>query len=137
MKLSWDEYFILLANTVKLRSPDPKTQVGCVLVSMKNHRILSSGYNGLPSGFDETKIDWMDRPQVYKHIIHAESNCLLYADSKFEDTVLYTTLSPCNNCVKTLAAARVRRIVFLDKYRDYATTKELCKEFGIVLEEYK
>jgi dCMP deaminase len=136
MRITWDEYFIKMANVAKLRSPDPKTKVGCILVSMKDHRIISSGFNGLPAGIPEDIIDWIDRPTVYKHIIHAESNCLLYANSQFEDTVLYTTLSPCINCVKILASSKVRRIVYVDKYRDFEETNELCKLYNIDIQQF-
>jgi len=84
-----------MCNIIKLRSKDPKKQVGCCLVSDDN-RILSSGYNGLMTGANDD-INWSDRKLVHSLILHAEANCLLYSLSKFENSKLYSTLSPLVN----------------------------------------
>jgi dCMP deaminase len=136
MKPSWDTYFMELAEVIKIRSPDPKTKVGSVLVSLKNKRIIGSGYNGLVSGVDETLIDWNDRETVTKLIIHAEMNTVLYSHSQFENSVLYTTLSPCQNCLKMLAASHIKKIIFKEKYRDFEEVKRLCRFYNIELQEY-
>jgi dCMP deaminase len=125
-----------IAQAVKLRSPDPKIQVGAVLVSLKDHRIISSGYNGLPSGCNEN-IDWKNRDYVHDVIIHAEMNCLLYAESKFSETILYSTLSPCKDCIKILAASNIKKIVYHQEYRDVSQVKQLCKLFNIEFKQYK
>ena len=52
--LGWDEYFMLLAITASLRSKDPKTKVGCVIVDEDNHQV-GMGYNGFIPGIDETR----------------------------------------------------------------------------------
>jgi dCMP deaminase len=132
----WDTYFMNIADVVKTRSPD-RTKVGAVLVSLKDHRIISTGYNALSSGIDEASIDWTNREQVYKHIIHAELNVLLYSQSKFEDAVLYCTLSPCKDCVKLLSATKIKKVVYREEYRDFHESKELCDFFQIELEKYE
>ena len=132
----WDTYFMNIADVVKTRSPD-RTKVGAVLVSLKDHRIISTGYNALSSGIDEASIDWANREQVYKHIIHAELNVLLYSQSKFEDAVLYCTLSPCKDCVKLLSATKIKKVVYREEYRDFPESKELCDFFQIELEKYE
>ena len=55
--LSWDEYFMGVAKLSGLRSKDPNTQVGCCIVSQDN-KILSMGYNGLPSGCSDDEFPW-------------------------------------------------------------------------------
>lgn len=132
-RISWDQYFMNIADVVKTRSLDPKTQVGAVLVSLKDNRIISTGYNSLCSGMDDTSVDWSDREYVHKIVIHAETNAILYAQSKFEDAILYTTLSPCKDCIKLLSATKIRKIIYKDEYRDIEQVRELCKFFKIEL----
>jgi dCMP deaminase len=123
-----------IAHTVKLRSHDPKTKVGSVLVSLSDNRIISTGYNGLPSGINEKEIDWNNRDENLRNkIIHSEINTLLYANSRFENTILYTTLSPCIDCIKVLAATNVKKIYYDNEYKDFFKVKELCCFFGIDL----
>jgi dCMP deaminase len=130
MRPSWEEYFMNIAHQVKLRSPDTKRKVGAVMVSLNDKRIISCGYNGLVKGIDDN-IDWEDREFVHSVIIHAESNCILYASSKFENSVLYITTSPCSNCIKLIAAANIKQIYYNEPYRDIELVKKLCKFFDI------
>jgi len=131
----WDEYFLLMCDTIKLRSKDPKRKVGACLVSMKDNRIISTGYNGLKKGSDD-KIDWLDRQLVHSLILHAETNVLLYSNSKFEDSILYSSLSPCLSCIKLIAASNVKKIIFKEKYKDYFLVKEICDFYNIEFIQY-
>lgn len=135
--ISWDEYFMSIANVVKLRSKDPKTKVGAVLVSMKDNRIISTGYNSLKAGLNDKLIDWNDRIMLKDIIIHAETNAILYAQSRYEDSILYCTLSPCNECIKLLSATHIKKIIYESEYRDFIKTKELCEFFKIELIQYQ
>lgn len=131
MRVSWDEYFMRIADVVKIRSLDPKTQVGSVLVSMKDRRILSTGYNSIGAGLDDDKIIWTDREYVHSIVIHAEMNVLLYAKSSFEDSILYTTLSPCVGCMKLLSASKIKKVIYKDEYKDIEVSKKLAVFFNI------
>ena len=133
--MNWNEYFMNIAKMVSLKSKDTKRQVGAILVSQKDNRILSTGYNGLPSHINDN-IDWNNRELVHSMIIHAEMNCILYASSKFENCILYSTLSPCKDCIKIIAAANIKQIIYLDDYKDLSVSKELCKKFNIKLVSY-
>ena len=138
-RIPWHEYFMNIAETVKSRSLDPKTQVGAVLVSQNDNRIISTGYNSLPSKIDRKlkySIDWNDRESIRPLVIHAETNAILYAQSKFENSILYTTLSPCSDCIKLLSAAKIKTIVYKDEYRDFTQSKTLCALFDISLVKY-
>lgn len=137
MRISWDEYFMNIANVVKTRSLDPKTQVGAVLVSLKDNRIISTGYNSVCAGLNDTLIDWTNRDYIHQIIIHAELNAILYAQSKFEDAILYSTLSPCKDCIKLLSATKIRKIIYRDEYKDIHKVKELCDFFKIELIKIK
>jgi dCMP deaminase len=133
---SWDEYFLLLCNVIKLRSKDPKRQVGACLVSLKDNRIISTGYNSLKQGVNDN-IDWSNRELVHSLVLHAECNVLLYSKSNFEDSILYCTTSPCCDCIKSIAAANVKKIIYLEKYKDIEKVTNICNFYNIELVEYK
>lgn len=133
--MNWNEYFINIAKIIALKSKDKKRQVGAILVSEKNNRILSTGYNGLPANTNDN-IDWNNRELVHSMIIHAEMNCILYANNKYENSILYSTLSPCKDCIKIIAAAKIKKIIYLEEYKDLLISKELCKKFNIELVKY-
>lgn len=126
-----------LADVVKTRSLDPKTKVGSVLVSLKDKRIISTGYNSIPAGLDDSSIDWSDREYIHTIIIHSEMNSILYANSRFEDSVLYTTLSPCCDCMKLLSCAKIKKVIYKNEYRDIEKSKELALFFGIEMVMYR
>ena len=78
--LSWDEYFMGLAHLSAMRSKDPSTQVGAVIVSGE-HRVVSIGYNGFPNGCSDDEFPW-DREgdfgaTKYPYVVHAELNAIL------------------------------------------------------------
>jgi len=129
--ISWDDYFMDLAQIVKEKSKDPRVKVGAVLVSNKDHRIVSTGYNGLKSGIDESVLDWTNRDQVKDLIIHAEENAILYARGDYSDSTLYITTSPCCSCIRLISAVNITRIIYEDSYKDILKSKELAKIFGI------
>lgn len=133
--MNWNEYFIQIAKIVALKSKDTKRQVGAILVSEKDNRILSTGYNGLPANIND-EIDWNNRELVHSIIIHAEMNCILYANNKYENSILYSTLSPCKDCIKIIAAAKIKKIIYLEEYKDLSISQDLCKKFNIELIKY-
>lgn len=136
-RISWDQYFMDMANVVKTRSQDRK-KVGAILVSNVDKRIISTGYNGLCTDISQEAIDWNDRELVKKLCIHAEANCILYSQSRFEDSTLYCTLSPCIDCIKLISATKIKRIVYLEKYKDIYDVETLCKTYWnhISLEQF-
>jgi dCMP deaminase len=119
---TWNQYFMNIAEIIKTRSPDPSKQVGCVLVSGNDNRIISTGYNGLSANVSEFLFDWGDRDKIHQVIIHAEANCLLYSESRFpsyENLVLYSTLSPCIECLKLIRACGIRKIYYHEPYKNF------------------
>lgn len=134
MNISWDEYFMNICHAVKLRSKDPKKQVGSCLVSNDN-KIISSGYNGLRAGANDN-INWEDRDLVHSLILHAEINVLLFSDSKFSNAKLYTTLSPCKECIKIIACSNINKIIYDSKYKDYNIVKNICEFYNIELVQF-
>jgi len=94
-----------------------RRQVGAVLA--KEGRILSIGYNGLPKGY---KTNDCEHNNITKDIvIHAESNALAFAGKygiSTKDCDLYVTLSPCIECSKIIIQHGIKRVVYLDEYKD-------------------
>ncbi|MDR0850485.1 MAG: dCMP deaminase family protein [Christensenellaceae bacterium] len=123
--ISWDEYFMALAQLSGMRSKDPSTQVGACIVSDDN-RILAVGYNGAPNGFKDENFPWSREGSrlntKYPYVCHAEMNAVLnYRGNhrEFEKAKLYVALFPCNECAKIIIQSGIKEVVFLsDKYKD-------------------
>ncbi|MBR1478758.1 MAG: dCMP deaminase family protein [Lachnospiraceae bacterium] len=119
--LTWDEYFMGVAQLSGMRSKDPSTQVGACIVSDKN-KILSMGYNGFPNGCSDDDFPW-DREgeeleTKYPYVTHSELNAILnYRGGSLEGTKLYVSLFPCNECAKAIIQAGIKTVVYdSDKY---------------------
>ena len=119
-----------LAIAASLRSEDPYVQVGsCIL--RKDMSVASVGYNGAPSGIE---IDWSDRDERRKRVVHAEINALRYVKPN-EGFILACTLLPCSPCVQTIAAHGIKHIIYKDVYQMDPLALTLCEEFKIGLHE--
>jgi len=129
-RLSWEEYAMRLAFTASERSEDPYVKVGaCGL--RKNRSVCSLGYNGSPPGIE---INWNERDERRKRVLHAEINMLRYTKVGECDLVA-VTMCPCGECVKSLAAYGVKKIVFRHLYDKDTFGLTLAKEFGICIEQ--
>ena len=128
---SWDQYFMDIAKVVATRSPDDKTQVGCVVVDI-NNRIVSTGYNGTPPGFDDSFIDWFSKDKM-PFILHAEMNSILYAKQELTDCILYCTLGPCLDCLKHIKQVGIRKVIYLEDCKMIIEAKNLAKCFNVEL----
>ena len=122
--ISWDEYFMGVAKLSGMRSKDPNTQVGCCIVSQDN-KILSMGYNGLPTGCSDDVFPWAREGEdpletKYVYTVHSELNAILnYRGGSLEGAKLYVSLFPCNECAKAIIQAGIKTIVYdCDKYAD-------------------
>lgn len=108
----WDQRFLDVATLVSSWSKDPGTTVGAVLVNNKN--ILATGYNGFPSGIEDTKERYDDREVKLAYTVHAEVNALLNAaknGAKVEGSTLYVTFHPCVNCAAAIIQGGVKKVV--------------------------
>ena len=92
---TWLQYGVELAKTASLRSEDPFVQVGCCLLREDNS-VASLGYNGAPPGID---INWSDRDERRRRVIHAETNALRFIKPG-EANRMFVTLMPCPDCLK-------------------------------------
>lgn len=125
---SWDEYFLNITKEVSKRSTCLRRQVGAILVMDKH--ILTTGYNGAPSGLqhcldigclrEQLKVPPGERHELCRGL-HAEMNALLQASRygiKISGATLYTTTYPCSLCAKMLVNAGIQRIVTITDYPD-------------------
>ena len=142
--ISWDEYFMGVAELSAMRSKDPHTQVGCCIVS-EDHKILSMGYNGFPRGCSDDDFPWeREGPPLenkYFYTTHSELNAILnYRGGSLEGASLYVTLFPCNECAKAIIQAGIREIVYdSDKYENEPSTiasKRMLKAAGVSIRKY-
>ena len=147
--LSWEEYFMAVAQISSMRSKDPSTQVGAVIVDSDN-RILSIGYNGLPNGCSDSEFPWNSEPENDSeeakinvknyYVVHAELNAILnYKGESLKGTTLYVTLIPCYECAKAIIQSGIKKIVYLN-FRDYFTNKatfKMLKSAGVEIVQYK
>lgn len=127
---SWEQTFMEIALTMRKRSKDPKTQVGALIVSEDN-RILSSGYNGTPVGFDDDNFPWgkdMNNPleNKYYFVIHAERNTILNYRGNMRDlynSTCYVTHYPCIECAKEIAQSGIKNIIYYEDKGDQLNTE--------------
>ena len=134
MRKSWDEYFMEIAEIVKTRSTCLRRQVGAVIV--KDNRIITTGYNGAPSGLrhctDIGGIQSGTRAELC-YAIHAEQNAIIQAAKvgvSTEGATIYITLQPCVICAKMLVNAGIMRIVHRGEYPD-PLSQSILAEAGI------
>ena len=109
--MNWDEYFIKIAETVALKSKDPSSKMGCVIVD-KNKRVVSLGYNGMLQGADESKMTLSERPMKYYFAIHSEMNALIFAKRDLTNCTVYNLVATCENCLKYCLQAGIKRFVY-------------------------
>lgn len=106
-----------------------RKQVGALIV--KDRMIISDGYNGTPSGFENDCEDCNGETQWY--VLHAEANAILKvarSTQSAEGATLYLTLSPCKECSKLILQAGISRVVFINPYKDQSGV-EFLKSAGI------
>ena len=120
--INWDEYFMGVALLSSMRSKDPRTQVGACIINDKK-RIVGIGYNGFPYGVDDDDFPWDKEGEwidtKYPYVVHAEPNAILNSTVSLENSTLYVTLFPCNECAKLIIQSGIKEVVFMeDKYHD-------------------
>ncbi|SFI85564.1 dCMP deaminase [Kaistella treverensis] len=108
-----------------------RKQVGALIV--KDRMIISDGYNGTPSGFENCCED--DNGKTQWFVLHAEANAILKlagSTQSAKGATLYLTLSPCKECSKLILQAGIRKVVYIDEYSDEDGI-EFLKNHGIEL----
>ncbi len=122
--ISWEDYFMAIAQLSAKRSKDPNTQVGACIVNAKK-RIIGIGYNGFPTGCDDDQLPWGREGEYldtkYPYVCHAEMNAITNSSNKpeLDGATMYVSLFPCNECAKLIVQVGIKEVVYLnDKYHD-------------------
>ena len=137
----WDIYFLLEALLISTRSKDPSTQVGAIIVK-PDKRIVSKGYNGLPSKMEDDYIHYNNRELKYDTIIHGEENALIFAKQNLDDCILYTwPFLPCSRCASKMIQAGIKRVVAprndVERWeKNLSLSKKSLIECGVTVTEY-
>lgn len=159
MKKEWKSSFMKMALEVSTHSTCIRLQIGCLIV--KGNRIISMGYNGVPSGHkhcndyfneeysvpikcefrkDHPEFDNMHKVFSDEKELHAEQNAISFAARngiETDNTVLYTTMSPCNNCSKLIIAAGIKEVFYLEEYDRSIKGIALMEESGIFVVKWE
>lgn len=116
-QLKYDKAYLRMALEWGKLSHCKRRQVGAIIV--KDRMIISDGYNGTPSGFENSCEDEEGYTKWY--VLHAEANAILKVASSTQSckgATLYITLSPCKECSKLIHQAGITRVVYIQEYKD-------------------
>lgn len=123
-QLKYDKAYLRMAREWAKLSYCQRKQVGAIIV--KDRMIISDGYNGTPTGFENFCEDEEGYTKWY--VLHAEANAILKVAASTQSckgATLYITLSPCQNCSKLIHQAGIIRVVFSNAYKDLSGVKFL------------
>lgn len=115
----YDQTYLKMALEWSKLSHCKRKQVGALIV--KDKMIISDGYNGTPSEFDNCCED--ENGMTKWNVLHAEANAILKVASSTQsckNATLYITLSPCKECSKLIHQAGFKRLVYAEAYKDYS-----------------
>lgn len=129
----FDVRYLEMARIWAKNSYCQRRQVGALIV--KDKVIISDGYNGTPSGFENTCEDETGHSKPY--VLHAEANAITKvarSNNSSEGATLYITASPCIECAKLIIQAGITRVVFDELYR-ISDGIDLLKQAGIEVQQ--
>ncbi len=146
----WDNYFMTMAYLVSMKSKDPSTRVGAVIVG-PDKEIRSTGYNGLPRGVTDKRERYENKDFKYLAGNHAEENailnCVLMGVSA-RGCSLYTPWIPCAKCSKSIIQTGIREVIYdvnfpgndpeyQDSWKDsMAIAHEILNEAGVLVRDF-
>jgi dCMP deaminase len=129
----FDEKYLRMAKIWSTNSYCKRRQVGALLV--KDNMIISDGYNGTPSGFENVCED--ENGVTKPYVLHAEANAITKiarSGNSANGATLYVTASPCMECSKLIIQSGIKRVVYCDDYR-LEDGINLLKRAGIEVEK--
>jgi dCMP deaminase len=109
----WDDYFFTILDTVKAKSKDQSTKIGCVIVR-PDHSIASTGFNGFPRGCRDDTPQRHERPEKYFWFEHGERNAIYNAarnGTALDGCTLYVGAIPCMDCARAIVQSGIRVVV--------------------------
>lgn len=130
-RMDWHEYFMSVALLVSLRSPSFKLKVGSVIV--KDNRVISSGYNGYPTGAPHESI-YRDNHEI--NTIHSEQNSISDSAKRgvsIDNGTIYITHFPCINCCKYIISSGIRTVIYLEDYNNDILVNDLFRQANVIV----
>lgn len=134
-QLKYDQAYMRMAFEWSKLSYCERKQVGALIV--KDRMIISDGFNGSPTGFENSCEDKEGNTKWY--VLHAEANAILKVAASTQsckDSTLYITLSPCKECSKLIHQSGIKRVVYANAYKD-ETGLDFLKKAGVELTHLK
>lgn len=137
---AWHDYYLAVCRSVALRSKDPSTQIGCIIVGPA-HEIRSTGYNSFPRGINDKVPERLKRPEKYLWIEHAERNAIYNAaraGTSLQGCTIYVEVTPCMDCARAIVQAGIERVVVdADRMRQYSSKRydEQFKKVKVLFRE--
>ncbi|MBE0422482.1 MAG: dCMP deaminase family protein [Lutibacter sp.] len=134
-QLKYDQAYMRMAYEWSKLSYCERKQVGALIV--KDRMIISDGFNGTPTGFENPCEDKEGNTKWY--VLHAEANAILKVAASTQsckDSTLYITLSPCKECSKLIHQSGIKRVVYANAYKD-ETGLEFLEKAGVELTHLK
>lgn len=131
-QLRYDTAYLNMAKEWSKLSHCTRKQVGAIIV--KDQVIISDGYNGTPTGFDNCCED--ENGDTKWYVLHAEANALMKlskSTNSSKGATLYITLSPCKDCSKLIHQAGIKRVVYITEYKD-CSGLDFLRNAGVELE---
>ena len=131
----FDRSYLEMASVWAKNSYCTRRQVGAILV--KDRMIISDGYNGTPSGFENVCED--ENGVTKPYVLHAEANAITKVAKSSNSSLgatLYVTASPCMECAKLIIQAGIRRVVYLEEYR-ITDGVDLLRRAGVLVEKFE
>jgi dCMP deaminase len=134
-QLKYDQAYLKMAATWGQLSYCERKKVGALIV--KDRMIISDGYNGTPSGFENVCED--ENYYTKWYVLHAEANAILKVAASTQSckgATLYITLSPCKECSKLIHQSGIIRVVYSKEYKD-TTGLDFLRKAGVSLDHVK
>jgi len=131
----YDQAYMRMASEWAKLSHCKRKQVGALIV--KDRMIISDGFNGTPTGFDNHCED--ENNETKWHVLHAEANAILkvaHSSQSCKDATLYLTLSPCKECSKLVHQSGIKRLVYKNAYSD-TSGLDFLEQAGVEITKLK
>ncbi len=150
-RYSWDQYFMTMAYLVSMKSKDPSSRVGAVIVG-PDREIRATGYNGLPRGVEDKAERYNDRDYKYLAVNHAEENAILHCvltGVSARNCTIYTPWLPCSRCTKSIIQSGIKKVIYDGNFpgntagnhlaweKSIQVSRELLQEAGVEVIEYR
>ena len=134
-QLKYDKAYLKMATEWGKLSHCKRRQVGALIV--RDRMIISDGYNGTPTGLENNCED--DEGYTKWYVLHAEANAILKVANSTQSSsgsTLYVTLSPCKECSKLIYQSGIKRVVYINEYKD-RTGLDFLINSGVQVDQIK